>query len=288
MRLNNVYLKVSAEAHGFMNLVFLGVGALARWGVGMEHKLNMYRKYVMTNACECDIVLLVDAGDVMVLGSASEVEQRFLVMEAKWRRSVFFGAEATCSQWEIPVCDKLEAITAGKGTWRFLNSGLLAGRGRALQRMFEDTIKQPIKHDQEWCRLYFVDHLEEVGIDYDADLFVVAFSVEGLFSGEWSVEEGQPAGTIAWTEAEGDLPAGVVSPKTNTRPIVLHFAGPGKWQRWWPPDRSTSMASPTKGVGDSFFHVLQGHVQSCAIHEVFLRLFPAHAAALGMVEEKSW
>jgi len=279
MRLSNVYLKVSAEANGFTNLVMLGTGMQATWGNGMQHKLNSYRRYVHTHVHECDIVLLVDAGDVLILGSPGEVQKRFLLLEAKWNRSIFFGAEASCTEWEVPICRELEAITGGHSQWRFLNSGLIAGRGHILRSIMQYQVTDAVKHDQEWWRSYSLTYNDTLGLDFDTDLFLVAAAVEGVFSGKWMSTLGQPHGSIMLEEGEDGHP-NVVNKFTNSKPLILHFPGPGHWPAWIPGDRSMTIAEWGKGPLDDIGHVLQGHIQSCTIHELFLRLFPRHVSTL--------
>lgn len=278
MRMSTVYLRVSAEANGFTNLVVLGTGVDAKWGKGMQFKINTYRQYVFEHVCDCDIALLVDAGDVLVLGGPEAVRSRFKGLETKWNRSLFFGGEPACTQWEIPTCEGLEEITRGHGQWRFLNSGLIAGRGHTLKSLMPEEITEDVKHDQEWMRLRFIERHKEVGIDYDTDLFLVAAGVEGALSGKWSEDSlGQPSGSIA---LDPGPPAGVVHRPTGTRPLILHFPGPGKWPAWLPADRHTTISVRGKSFRDNVWHVLKGDVETCALQETFVHLFPKHAASL--------
>jgi len=290
MRPSTVYFTASAEAHGFTQLSIMGTGKSATWGKGMQHKLNSYRNYLQANVCDCDIVLLIDAGDVLILGSPGEVKDRFEMLEAKRGLSVFFGGEVICTEWAIPVCKPLDELTKGRGDWRFLNSGLIAGRGSVLKRIFPEPLTEVIKHDQEWFRSYFLEHHDELGlgIDYQTDLFIVIGGVEGVWSGDWIDLLGQPKGSIGLEQVGAELK--VVNTRSHTYPLIAHFPGVGKWQAWIPGDRSTTVARRANSFPDAVWHFFKGDVESCALHELFLTLFPKEAKALKMtqLERYTW
>ena len=159
----------------------------------MEVRLAEYRRYVQDHACPCDIVIFVDSADVMILGSPTEVEKRFRLLEGKWNRSLFFAAETVCQDWDVtdkhpvytsPLCDELDAASHGRGPWRYPNAGSMAGRGRVFQRVFRDEpIPQALKHDQPWWRRsVYLKHLGVVSPDFNNDLFQIVTGIEHAFS----------------------------------------------------------------------------------------------------------
>jgi len=278
MNTDTVFLRGSSAAMGFSAIEMLGFGARTGWGRGMEHKLNSYRDYAFNNSCGCDISILVDSSDVIVVGSPEEIRSKFIGLERKWGLSLFFAAEPSCTQWGVTICDRLKERTAGKGPWRFLNSGLLVARTSALRKLFHQSVDKPLAHDQEWMREQFLARPDLIGIDFDADLLMVPYGIDNVFNGSWSEHAGQPRNSIVFRDGA------IHNTKTGTKPLLLHFPGPGHWPGFILKRSSHGLAELGVTPSDVLRHWIQGDRCSCSLLEFFLHQFPRHAKQLRLTD----
>lgn len=210
------YAQVSAEAHN-LTLQFIGLGMNAWWPAGLGTKINAYRQFVLRHAADDDLVLMVDAFDVLLFGGWLEIVAGFEEIESQHHRSILFNAESNCFPWnctEQPF--SLEPRASGAaGERRFLNSGILIGRGRALRQMMKDKVPDVIKgSDQAWFQSYFKDHPEQILLDTNCRLIC-------LINGDLESNNLQLT------------PDGRVRDRvTGNQPAVLHAVGPTHWPVW--------------------------------------------------------
>merc|ERR1719356_2372502 len=136
----------------------LGYGDVAWWPDGLGAKINALRRFVLSDAADEDVVLFLDAFDVLVFAGPEEVMARFAEMEARSQRSIFFNAEEHCAPDFQDICTA-SYPKAPDPRWRYLNSGMLIGRGAALKEMLRDPVDDVIPFgDQTWYQRYLLRH----------------------------------------------------------------------------------------------------------------------------------
>mmetsp|Transcript_50362 Transcript_50362/g.142793 ORF Transcript_50362/g.142793 Transcript_50362/m.142793 type:complete len:389 (-) Transcript_50362:80-1246(-) len=207
------FLQVSAEAH-LLNPQIIGLGVVAWWPDGLGIKINALRQFVRTRVADDDILIFCDAFDVIVFGDEAEIVDRFQELEESSNHSLFFNAEMVCYPDLQGVCDSATYPEA-PFQWRFLNSGLLAGRGHALKRMLRDPAPDVIHgSDQFWYQKYFRAHPDEIQLDYHCK----------LLCGVWGVGEEHGA--------EMTQDRRVYIPQTKSSPPLVHFVSVSHWTVW--------------------------------------------------------
>jgi len=155
----------------------------------MQYKLNAYRDYAFNNSCGCDISILVDSSDVIVVGSP-----------------------------------------------------------------------------------------DLVGIDFHTDLLMVPYGIDNVFNGSWSEHAGQPRNSIVFRGGA------IHNTKTSTKPLLLHFPGPGHWPGFVLKRASHGLAELGVTPSDVLRHWIQGDRYSCSLLEFFLHQFPRHAKQLRLAD----
>lgn len=210
------YVQVSAEAHGLAPQL-IGLGMSAWWPDGLGAKINAYRQFVLRYAADGDLVLMVDAFDVLFFGSLVEIVAGFEEIESQHHRSIIFNAESNCFPGNCTEqSPSLEPhALAARGHRRFLNSGIIIGRGWALRHMMKDKVPDVIEgSDQAWFQSYFSDHPEQILLDTSCRLVCL---IDGeLESNNLLVT---PDGRMRHTV-------------TGSQPSVVHLVGPTHWPVW--------------------------------------------------------
>lgn len=197
---NFAFLQVSAEAHA-LHPVILGYGTRVEYPDLLGPKINELRRYVWSNAQDQDIVLFVDAADVMIFGDKAEIVARFEELERATNRSIIFNAEGKC-QYEM--CNDLDN-PQGRNQLGYLNSGVIVGRGLALKTMLLHQVPDRIVHsDQIWYHRYYRDHPDAIALDVHCHLLCATKATE-------------PRRNRAYV------------PVMGTYPSVVHFPGSGHW-----------------------------------------------------------
>eukprot|EP00811_Abedinium_folium_P036468 NODE_9174_length_1442_cov_3.341445.p1 GENE.NODE_9174_length_1442_cov_3.341445~~NODE_9174_length_1442_cov_3.341445.p1 ORF type:complete len:312 (-),score=77.67 NODE_9174_length_1442_cov_3.341445:158-1093(-) len=151
----------------------------------------------------------------------------FLAAERHYNRSLIFVADLNCyppkDDHGRPICN--EGYPKSPSKWRYLNSGLIAGRGHAVRQMLRDPVPDVIKGgDQAWFQRYFLEHQDVVGLDVECLLFQCAFLV-----GRVAAAMGAGGGEDQDLELEGGR---ILNRVLNTTPALVHFNGPSHWPRW--------------------------------------------------------
>jgi len=158
-----------------------------------------------------DILLFVDAFDVLFFGGEDEIIRLFEEMEQETGRSLLFNAEKAC--FPAAVCEGYPMAPFPR--WRYLNSGAIIGRAWAFRRMLPEPVSDVIKHsDQAWYQRYFRNHTDLVALDTRCKLL---FAVMGVGGSEDGVEfqDGRLLNTMS-----------------GNRPLVVHFVSYGHWPAW--------------------------------------------------------
>lgn len=149
------------------------------------------------------IVLFLDAYDTIYLQPSPVIEATFRAFD----RPVVFSAERC---FFAPGHEAvLERYPASPTPYRYLNSGCYIGYAAPLRTILERVLDRPTTdHDQSLLSRHFVDHPDEIALDYRTELFVAT--------------SGRPYDADLVVGEEG-----LVNTITGTRPCVLHT--PGKY-----------------------------------------------------------
>lgn len=207
------YLQVSAEAHALRPHI-VGLGTEAWWPDGLGTKINALRGFVQSDMADNDILVFADAFDVLVFGDRDEIVARFQELERRSNRSLVFNAEQVCFPDREGVCDA-STYPRAPHRWRFLNSGLIAGRGRALKSMLRDPVPNVIAgSDQFWYQKYFKEHPNDIALDTGCFLFCALWGWKGEQDGA-EMRHGRMAVT-----------------DTNTTPSFVHLVSVAHWTYW--------------------------------------------------------
>jgi len=245
----------SGSNHGIF-LAVVGLGRPVTWGTGLGVKANVIRDFIFNNTEPDDVVVVVDAFDVLFQGSGEELLDRYLAIERRTGRTLIFSAETMNSyperEADFPRTDS---------PWRYLNSGVVVGRSRALRDLFKEPLPAVIldRHGrkqrlQNWHTDYFLDHQQTSMLDTQCEIAQTVFTVDGVCT--------DLAGSRRrlLSVSGGKL----LNEVTGTTPIILHFAGPGHW-----PDKLN-----------------QERFGTCCLYEVFRSVVDPGMAR--MLEEKYW
>jgi len=197
------YLLVSAQRHGIYPLL-LGVGEPGSWPMG-GHRLNAYRRFLLGPVADEELVLMVDAVDVLVFAGPGEIVSRFTEMEARVNRSVFFNAEFPCYPNLPDICTPQYPRTKHG---RHLNAGMLIGRAAALREMLRGPIANDLpENDQGWCHRYYIRHTDRVALDEDGELL-------SSYSGDMRL-----------------VGRRLENPATGVQPALVHMVSHSHWPR---------------------------------------------------------
>lgn len=128
---------------------------------GTGQKLTYIKNYVK-NLQDDDIVLFVDAYDVLILATARVILQKFAKMETE----CVFGAEANLSFQK-----QLEPYFKSPSKFKYLNSGTFMGYAGFLKTMLNEIPIDEVKDDQSQLMLYYVEHMDRIKLDTNCELF---------------------------------------------------------------------------------------------------------------------
>lgn len=235
------FLQVSAEAHSLYPQI-TGAGTTAWHPDGLGVKINALRRFVRDSVLDEDVLMFADAFDVLVFGGEHEILDRFLDIEESTNKSLVFNAEQVCFPNIGQLCNPETYPKGPFKQWRFLNSGLMVGRGYAFKRMLKDTVPDVIHgSDQAWYQDYFHNHRDVVHLDYRCELVCAL----------WGIGDKPEDFGTAWTEDNR-----VFIPATGALPPLVHFVSLSHWTTWQQ-GRPTSL-----------------------LHQVFKHLYPKASANL--------
>jgi hypothetical protein len=219
------FLQVSAEAHG-LHPEILGYGEVAWWPDGLGTKINALRRFVFGPLADQDIVVFLDAFDVMVFGGKDLLVEKFVAMERQRNRSLFFNAEAACFPPFDDICTPNYPQSPHE-QWRYLNSGMIIGRVSAMRHMLQEPVDNIIKgSDQAFYQRHFLRYPDEVGLDYSCSLLCATQVI------------GHKHGIVIQDRQAVNL-------LTGENIALVHFVSMGHWTIW-------KSGSPTTIIGDVF------------------------------------
>lgn len=226
----------SGEFHGVYPVV-LGYGEASSWAYGLSKLANKLRSYIFNRTDPEDIVMFFDAFDIIFLGSADDIVNRYLDMEQRYHRKLFYNADPVCTN---PCEHEEELASKLQSRWAYLNSGIYIGRSSVFRDLYKDPIPDPLvdKHGQpkRWQYFhveYYVDHPDTVGVDSGCELTQVVYNVDSLYvNSKYSKSPGGQGLEISGGKLQNTI--------TGTFPLIAHFAGPGHYPNWQDPIRRGS------------------------------------------------
>lgn len=170
------HLQASAARAG----VALRVLGLGQRYEGHETKLRLYLEFLADAAAlgPDDLVVLLDAYDVLLTPAAATIGDRFRAIEAgPGGRPILFAAER--SLWPDAAAESLyppKKRSSKQHELRFLNSGTVVGRAWALRLMLRTVTAMGAlslcgPDDQRSFHRFALEHPQLVGLDTEAHVF---------------------------------------------------------------------------------------------------------------------
>jgi len=227
------------QRHGIQPVV-LGLGVETGWGPKAGGAINTVREFIFDKTAPDDVIIVFDALDVLILAGEEELLRLYTDVEKRTGRQIIYNAEAACSS------PRLSEYPPAATPWKFLNGGVIIGRGRAMRRLFKDKVPgflvsadgKPLRH-QNWHTNFFLDNQDVAMIDSKCELTQVVYSVDGIFASTQHPEVVHEPGGYG-LELSGKRLHNTI---TNTTPPILHFPGPGHWPEFAHPDRCGTCAA---------------------------------------------
>ena len=195
-------LRQSAHKYGH-EVIELGFGHknLQEWGTGLSEKIRQLKEFCSKVSSD-DLVLMVDAWDVIIQGTPEQILEAYDDMHVK----ILFGFERGCVSNpgnDNDVCpnpEKQDEIHKGL----YLCSGLLLARASEILR-FLNGKEIPYKNDQTiWAEWYIKNH-PTISLDTSRRILVNVFG----------------------SESELSLRNNLICFNSKP-PMVVHFNGPAK------------------------------------------------------------
>lgn len=171
-------LRASAKRLG-AELTVLGLGQPWR---GLGSKVTLLAVHLDEERVAADdMILFLDAYDVLLLPAAAQLRERFAVLEQKKKGAIVFNSEVNCAP--DPALRILYGRPADGSPFRFLNSGIYLGRARDVRAMLATVSADVYAHhsslgadqyrfdDQRWFNRFAIAFPERVHLDARASLF---------------------------------------------------------------------------------------------------------------------
>eukprot|EP00971_Amphidinium_carterae_P328480 6460391-Amphidinium_carterae.1 len=223
----------TAEKRGFY-MVVVGYGLPSDWAYGLAAMANLVRDYIFNHTHPDDVVLFVDAFDIIFQGTPEDILTVFLRIEEREQKSLVYSTDPFCSS------PRVGEYPATQSPWKFLNCGIYIGRSSVLRVLYQEPVPTKLldkdgKPDrlQNWHTNYFLDHQDRVALDTECELAQVVFSVTHLHINTKDPDPVSVAGSLVYDKKLGK----VVNVKTGTVPPILHFPGQGHWPDATHPER---------------------------------------------------
>lgn len=210
---NNLFgfLQVTASAKGLYPKI-IGYGDHCWWPDGLGAKINALRKFV-SEVPDDELVVFVDAFDVLVLADAEEISSKFAALERRHKKSLFFNAEKDCFPDFEDICAEGYPPSPHR-RWAYLNSGVFVGRGHALKQMLRDPVADVMPGgDQAFYQRYFRRFPERVGLDTECELACATQGIGGDYGVEWQGRR-------------------LLNTVTSQTPALVHFVSDSHWAVW--------------------------------------------------------
>jgi len=149
----------SCDRYG-ISIDVLGLGKKFR---GLSHKLIYVKKYIQ-NLHDNDVVLFVDAYDVLFFATEDKIMKTFLRM----RKPFIISVERYC--W--PYSDLEPHFPRGPTSNRYINSGSFMGYVYRLKEILTDINPRPYEDDQGLFTLHYFKHPDLYTFDAHCKLFL--------------------------------------------------------------------------------------------------------------------
>ncbi len=169
-------LRQSLELHNY-DYKFLGEGE--KWE-GFMTKINAYLRFV-TNADPEELVVLVDAYDVLAVGGPDELLRKWNSRLDK--RPILFSSEINSG---INNCTPLNAYWGDvqRPTNSFLNSGFIMGQAKDLKIALQYAVDSHEKDDQ-YAMCKFADRHPDV-VELDTENNIIGTMLYDVFKYGWN------------------------------------------------------------------------------------------------------
>ena len=171
-------LRASVKRLG-AELTVLGLGQPWR---GLGSKVALLAAHLdVSGAAADDLILFLDAYDVLLLPAAAQLRERFTGLEREKQGAVVFNSEVNCAP--DPSMRLLYGRPADGAPFRFLNSGIYLGRARDVRSMLAVVAADVEAHhaslgadpyrfdDQRWFNRFAIAFPERVHLDARASFF---------------------------------------------------------------------------------------------------------------------
>jgi len=170
-------LQKTIEAKG-EKLTILGLSINKKIGWEANGNLGLKLKLVCEfmndpNLNKDDIVLFVDAYDVLLYGDKETIIERYNEFE----KPLVFGAEMDCSPDDNNIQSRYPAFSKNYTT-RYLNSGLCIGSVEAFRDCFKGYVYVDQINDQYWWKEKFLERQDIIELDYTNKLFLNCHGVD--------------------------------------------------------------------------------------------------------------
>eukprot|EP00931_Biecheleriopsis_adriatica_P120296 TRINITY_DN95410_c0_g1_i1.p1 TRINITY_DN95410_c0_g1~~TRINITY_DN95410_c0_g1_i1.p1 ORF type:complete len:391 (+),score=37.62 TRINITY_DN95410_c0_g1_i1:59-1231(+) len=221
----------SGEFYGIYPVV-VGYGSESAWAYGLSKLANRVRSYIWNHTEPDDIVLFFDAFDTIFLGTSDEIVSRYLQMESRYQRKLFYNADPVCTT----PCEHEETIASKiNSSWRYLNSGIYIGRSSVFREIYRDPIPDPLVDKQgqpkRWQYFhveYYVEHTETVAVDSNCEMLQLVYNVDNLYINTQHASFSNKPGGHGLKISGGKLH----NTMTDSFPLIAHFAGPGHYPNY--------------------------------------------------------
>ena len=186
---------------GGVPIEIIGLGC--KWQGFGNKPLWLREKILQMGLGSTDIVLFVDAYDVLCIRNLSDVCGAFQA----FGKRLIFGAERGCH----PDATLADRFPRSPSSFTYTNSGGFIGYADEIVRMVDWADPKPHEDDQLLACKYTLENPETVGLDYNASIFLNLFDV--------SFDE------IEISPAQS---APILVKETGYRPHITHGNGPAK------------------------------------------------------------
>jgi hypothetical protein len=190
---------------GGVSIEIIGLGC--KWQGFGNKPLWLREKIRQMNLGESDLVLFVDAYDVICIQNLALIKERF----GRFGKRLVFGAERGCH----PDSTLAALFPWSNTSMRYTNSGGFIGYADEIVKMIDWADPKPHEDDQLLACKYTLAAPDRVGLDYEAAIFLNLFDVHSSEI-EFGSDSGSPGSRVIRFKETGCLP------------LIIHGNGPSK------------------------------------------------------------
>jgi hypothetical protein len=194
-------LRASVKRLG-AELTVLGLGKPWR---GLGSKVALLAAHLDASGVAADdLILFLDAYDVLLLPAAAQLRERFTALEREKQGAVVFNSEVNCAP--DPSMRLLYGRPADGAPFRFLNSGIYLGRARDVRNMLATVTADVEAHhaslgadpyrfdDQRWFNRFAIAFPERVHLDARASFF---HTLQDMDASDFDIVDGELTSRIS-------------------------------------------------------------------------------------------